>query len=148
MSRPASSRTPHGLLDIFGCAASVACALHCVALPVLFATYPLLPLGGLRRPWVEWAFVLISLVVGVCTFGPTAESRHGRAPIALFLAGGATLIAVRTLVPEYAPNLERFGLLFGAVLLTSAHLVNRARASQRCACAACEASESRADVLV
>jgi hypothetical protein len=86
--------------------------------------------------------VLISLILGASSFGPTAASREGRAPLALFLAGGATLLAVRTLVPEHATQLERVGLVLGAALLASAHLLNRARASQRCACAACDATET------
>jgi len=143
MSRSVSSPAPSGLLDVVGCVASVACAVHCIALPLLLVAYPMLPLRGLRNPWAEWGFVLVSLIVGVSSFGPTAASREGRAPLVLFLAGGATLVAVRTLVPEHATQLERLGLVLGAVLLASAHLVNRARANQqRCACAACDATES------
>jgi hypothetical protein len=147
MSRPPSSTTPSGLLDVVGCVASVACAIHCIALPFLLAAYPVLPLRGLRSSWTEWGFVLVSLVVGASSFGPTAASRDGHAPLGLFLAGGATLLVVRTLVPEHATQLERVGLLLGAVLLASAHLVNRARVSRRCACVACEGNDPSADVL-
>jgi hypothetical protein len=142
MSRSASSPAPSGLLDVVGCVASITCAVHCVALPLLLAAYPVLPLHGLRSPWTEWGFVLVSLIVGASSFGPTAASREGRAPLVLFLAGGATLLVVRTLVPAHATQLERAGLLAGAVLLSSAHLLNRARASQRCACAACDANDA------
>jgi hypothetical protein len=141
MSRSTSS-APSGLIDVVGCVASVACALHCIALPLLLVAYPMLPLTALRTPWAEWGFVLLSLVLGASSFGPTAASREGYAPFALFLAGGATLVAVRTLVPEHATQLERVGLVLGAALLASAHLLNRARASQRCACAACDPTES------
>ena len=148
MPRSVSSPTPSGWLDIVGCVASITCALHCIALPLLLAAYPVLPLKGLRSPWTEWGFVLLSLIVGASSFGPAAASREGRAPLALFLVGGATLLVVRTLVPADATLQERIGLLLGAVLLSSAHLLNRARASQRCACAVCEVNDSSADVLV
>lgn len=156
MSRSLSSPTPSGLLDVAGCVASIACAVHCIALPLLLAAYPVLPLRGLRSPWTEWGFVVVSLIVGVSSFGPTAASREGHAPLGLFLAGGATLLAVRTLVPERATQLERVGLLLAAVLLASAHLVNHARARRRCACPVCEATgaalsegpNARTDVLV
>jgi hypothetical protein len=148
MSRSASSPTASGLLDLVGCVASIACAVHCIALPVLLVAYPVLPLRGLRSPWTEWGFVLVSLIVGASSFGPTAASREGHAPLGLFLAGGGTLLAVRTFVPEHAAHLERGGLVLGAVLLASAHLLNRARAGQRCACAACEKNDASADVLV
>jgi CDP-diglyceride synthetase len=146
---PASTRlpAPSGLLDIAGCAASVACALHCIALPVFLISYPALPLRALRAPWAEWTFVLLSLVLGLWSFGPSAASREGRAPLALFLAGGATLLTVRTLAPEHAPNVERLGLLTGAVLLVSAHLLNHARLRHRCGCAVCEPNESATDVV-
>jgi hypothetical protein len=147
MSRSASSR-PSGLLDLVGCVASVACAVHCIVLPLLLAAYPVLPLRGLRSPWTEWGFVILSLIVGASSFGRTAASREGHAPLGLFLAGALTLLVVRTLVPEQATQLERVGLLLGAVLLASAHLLNRARAGQRCACAACDVNEASADVLV
>jgi hypothetical protein len=140
MSRSVSSPAAGGLLDVLGCVASITCAVHCIALPLLLAAYPVLPLHGLRSPWTEWGFVLLSLLVGASSFGPSA-SREGRAPLALFLAGGATLLAVRTLVPPHATHLERAGLVAGAVLLASAHLLNRARASQRCGCAACDTTE-------
>jgi hypothetical protein len=68
-------------------------------------------------------------------------------PLALFLAGGAILLAVRTLVPEHATLLEHIGLLVGAVLLVSAHLLNRARARHHCACAVCEAEGPTTDVM-
>jgi hypothetical protein len=142
-SSPASS----GLLDVAGCVASIACALHCIALPVLLVAYPALPLQALHSPWAEWTFVVLSLIFGVSSFGPSAASREGLAPLALFLAGAATLLAVRTLVPEHAPHLERIGLLTGAVLLVSAHLMNRVRVRHRCACVVCEANESPGDVL-
>jgi hypothetical protein len=89
--------------------------------------------------------VTLSLIVGASSFGPTV-SREGRAPLALFLAGGITLLAVRTLVPEAATRLERIGLSSGAVLLVSAHLLNRARARHRCACVVCEPGDSATDV--
>jgi hypothetical protein len=142
MSRSVSSPTSAGLLDLVGCVASITCAVHCVALPLLLAAYPILPLHGLRSPWTEWGFVFVSLVVGASSFGPAAVSREGRMPLVLFFAGGATLLAVRTLVPEHATQLERIGLVFGAMLLAAAHLLNRARASRRCACAACDTTES------
>jgi hypothetical protein len=148
MSDSTSSPAPSGFLDVAGCVASVACALHCIALPVLLVTYPALPLRVLREPWTEWAFVLLSLVLGVSSFGPAAASREGRAPLALFLAGAATLLAVRTLVAQHAPHLERIGLVTGGVLLVSAHLMNRARVRHRCACVLCEADKSAGDVLI
>jgi hypothetical protein len=147
MPRSASSSAPSGLLDVVGSVASVACALHCIALPVLLVAFPMLPLRALLDPWAEWAFVVFSLIVGVSSLGPWAASREGRAPLALFLMGGATLLAVRTFVPEGAIHLERIGLLIGAALLVSAHLLNRARARHGCACAMCEAEQSATDVM-
>lgn len=146
MSRSASSPAPSGLLDLVGCVASIACAVHCIALPVLMVAYPLLPLRGLLGPWAESVFVALSLILGASSFGKPAASREGSGPLALFLAGGATLLAVRTLVPVAATNLERVGLLSGAVLLVSAHLLNRARMRHRCACLVCEADESAVEV--
>lgn len=142
MSHSVSTPAPSGRLDLVGCVASITCAVHCIALPLLLSAYPVLPLHGLRSPWTEWGFVLVSLIVGASSFGPAAATREGRVPLVLFLAGGATLLVVRTLVPAHATQLERVGLVFGALLLATAHLVNRARASQRCACAVCDTTES------
>jgi hypothetical protein len=42
-------------LDRIGMTASTACAIHCAAVPLLITSLPLIGLGFLANPWVEWS---------------------------------------------------------------------------------------------
>lgn len=121
---------PRPVADTLGVLAASVCALHCVALPVLLSAAPLLPLSSLLDPWVEWALVGTSLLIGAVSFRDGVRSTIHRAPLALFLAGMSVLLMVRVLVDEDAPVIERVGLVAGASLIASAHVLRARRAAR------------------
>lgn len=78
-------------LDLIGASASLLCALHCAAVPLVFA---LVPLSGfslyLADPRVEW--LLVGLSLHVATASLTLGFRRHRSRRGLVLFVGAALI--------------------------------------------------------
>lgn len=116
--------------DTVGVVAAAACAVHCLALPLVVASTPLLFLNHLLTPWVEWAFVVVSMVVGLVAFRDSVRPGRSRRPLLLFAAGLTMLLLVRTLVDESSVRMERGGLLVAATLIIAAH-VQHARGRHR-----------------
>ncbi|MBD8488242.1 MerC domain-containing protein [Echinicola sp. CAU 1574] len=52
-------------LDFIGFSASVACAIHCVALPFLISVLPFIGLGFLMNHWIEYSVILLSFFLAV-----------------------------------------------------------------------------------
>ena len=50
-------------LDFIGFGASVLCAVHCAALPLLLSHAALAGLQFLENPWIEYAIILLSLII-------------------------------------------------------------------------------------
>ncbi|HEY2583370.1 MAG TPA: MerC domain-containing protein, partial [Mucilaginibacter sp.] len=48
-------------LDNVGMTASVLCAIHCALVPLLITSLPLLGLGFLANPWLEWSMIILAL---------------------------------------------------------------------------------------
>jgi hypothetical protein len=124
-------------LDQAGCAASVACAIHCALSPLLVPALPLLA-GRVVGPAMEVAFTCLSLLIGTASLHHSYRVVHrARTPLVLFIAGFTVLVVVRRLplpgfVPEWAVT------AVAASLIVSAHIVNlrsrRGVAAAACAC--------------
>jgi MerC mercury resistance protein len=114
-------------LDRIGAAASLACAIHCAAMPMIVGLLPLVGLSFLASEKAEWSLVGLSLCVGICSLLPsyTRKHRHWR-PLLIFALGAGLIIAVRLLVEE-GSRLEKPAVVAGALLIACAHLINRAR---------------------
>jgi uncharacterized membrane protein YfcA len=107
-----------GRLDRFGAAASLACAVHCAAMPMLVGLLPIV--------------VGLSLCVGIWSLllSYARKHRHWR-PLLIFAFGASLIIAVRLLAEE-GSRLEAPAMVAGALLIACAHMVNR-RLRRRCA---------------
>jgi hypothetical protein len=121
------------IADLFGVVTAAACAVHCLALPVLIASTPLLVPTLFQKPWVEWAFVALSCAIGVISFRNAFHDGHSRRSVLLFIAGLTVLLLVRTLVGDASEWLERVGLLLGASLIISAHVRHAREVRHVCA---------------
>ncbi len=90
--RPASpAATWSARLDTIGFWASVACAVHCIALPLLVVLMPMLGLGVLLDITLERVFVVATIVlasVNLC-WGFTI---HRKARVLFMLAAGAAML--------------------------------------------------------
>ncbi|MDB4999722.1 MAG: hypothetical protein JWR76_799 [Mucilaginibacter sp.] len=109
-------------LDNIGMTASTLCAIHCAAVPVFFTSLPLLGLGFLANPWVEWTMILIAIIVGVSSIGTSFLLSHHRAlPLILLIAGFATIILGHIYTKGWH---EAIIVPTGGILIAVAHFVN------------------------
>lgn len=124
-------------LDQAGCAASVACAIHCAISPLILPALPLVA-GRVVGPGMELGFAGLSLVIGVASLHHSYRAVHRTpTPLLLFVAGFTVLVVVRRLpLPESIPEWAITAV--AASLIVSAHVVNlRARRTVNpgeCAC--------------
>ena len=117
-------------LDAFGASASLICAVHCGVVALALGTLP--AISFLAAPWIEWAFLSVSLIIGLAALIP-GYRRHGlRRPLVFFGVGVAILFALRTLHLA-SGAIELSGVAAAAGFLVSAHWINRG-ATHRCAC--------------
>jgi hypothetical protein len=121
-----------GRLDRFGAAASLACAVHCAAMPMLVGLLPIVGLSFLASEQAEWSLVGLSLCVGIWSLllSYARKHRHWR-PLLIFAFGASLIIAVRLLAEE-GSRLEAPAMVAGALLIACAHMVNR-QLRRRCA---------------
>ncbi|RYU91876.1 MerC domain-containing protein [Mucilaginibacter terrigena] len=109
-------------LDNVGMTASTLCAIHCAAVPVFFTSLPLIGLGFLANPWVEWIMIIIALVVGISSIGTSYFKEHHRVlPLALMLAGFTTIIVGHLFITGWV---EAVVVPMGGFMIAAAHFVN------------------------
>jgi O-antigen/teichoic acid export membrane protein len=110
-------------LDNIGMTASTLCAIHCAAVPVFFTSLPILGLGFLANPWVEWIMIGIALIVGISSIGGSFFRSHRRVlPLALFI-GGFVIIIIGHLF-AHGSMAEAFIVPIGGICIAIAHFVN------------------------
>ncbi|HMI01926.1 MAG TPA: MerC domain-containing protein [Pedobacter sp.] len=107
-------------LDQLGITASLACALHCAALPFLITSLPLLGLGFLSNSWVEISMIFISMLLGFYSL-LTSYPAHKRITPLLVLIIGFTLIGSGHYLIE---GLEGLLIPLGGLSIAGAHFLN------------------------
>ena len=110
------------LADTTGACLSVACAIHCLAMPLLIAVLPLIGLGFLASERAE--LVLITGAIGLAIGSLALGVRHHRSWRALLILIVA-LVFIATARTAVEGTFEVVFYSIGAILLASAHLVNR-----------------------
>jgi MerC mercury resistance protein len=119
-------------LDRLGAAASLVCAAHCAAMPLLIGLLPLVGLSFLGEKQTELMLVGLSLGIGISSLIPSYARKHRQwRPLLLFAFGTGSIIAVKMLAGERS-CLETPAMVLGALLIACAHVVNR-RLCQNCA---------------
>jgi hypothetical protein len=112
-------------VDVFGTIASLTCAIHCVLMPVVATSLPLLGLGFLAREGAEVALSIFSAMLA--TLGLVLGFRRHRSHRALvFLPAAIALFGLGQVA-------ERSGweracvpcLVGGGLLLATAHILNQ-----------------------
>jgi hypothetical protein len=119
-------------LDRLGAAASLVCAVHCAAMPLLIGLLPLIGLGFLAEERTEWALVGLSIGVGSVSLIPSYARKHRHWRPLLLFAFGASLILIVRLLAEEGSRMEAILMALGALLIACAHMINR-RLCRRCA---------------
>jgi MerC mercury resistance protein len=80
--------------DALGISASIACAIHCALLPLVFTSLPLFGVDIIENIAFEYGMIILALVVGIYSlYHGYKKHHHNILPIALFVAGIGFLFA-------------------------------------------------------
>jgi hypothetical protein len=112
-------------LDRIGVVASCACAVHCAVTPFVIGLLSVFGLGVFADERTEWAFIAVSVIVGLASLLPAYLGKHKRArPLVLF-AIGVALIFIARVGFEDSLRAEIPFVVFGALLIAGSHFLNR-----------------------
>ena len=140
LAQPPASARWHPRLDLAGAWLSLACAAHCVALPLLLAFVPaaMMALRSFQHPghgamtlllmmsrW-EWLFALAASALALAST-TAGLRRHGRRwPLRLACVGAGLLLSASLYLPLKESLLwHGVATACGGVLLACAHIGNR-----------------------
>ncbi|MGH8078855.1 MAG: MerC domain-containing protein [Lysobacter sp.] len=116
---------PRSLIDRFGAAGSLLCAIHCALLPLVIAVLPSFGLATLASEGFERGFVTFATLLGL--FSAVCGYRRHRAvrALSLLIPGLITLWAVVLYRPLHEMVLAHAILMtFGGTLVGLAHIAN------------------------
>jgi hypothetical protein len=121
--------TRHKILDLLdsgGVLASAICAIHCLALPVLFILSPALS-GFLHHPIVHLAMFFVVLPLAVITLG-FSVIRSGKTLFLLLGLLGCALLILGLLLEDHHDvgfdSVSTWTNILGGIFLSSAHILN------------------------
>jgi hypothetical protein len=109
-------------LDSIGMTASMLCAIHCAIVPLLITTLPLIGLGFLANPLIEWSMIILALCIGIYAIGLSYVRTHHRPLPMLLLIIGFIIIAIGHLF--ISGWHEALVVPVGGLLIVTAHFFN------------------------
>lgn len=107
--------------DFFGFLASMACAIHCAALPFILTIGALGSLSWLENPLIEYTFIAISLILASWSIIGGFLNHHKNLTVVLVVLLGFALIVASRLVEGPA---EAILTSVGGVIIAIAHIYN------------------------
>jgi hypothetical protein len=106
--------------DGLGITASVACAIHCAVLPLLFTSMPLLGVDIIHNKGFEYGMIALAFVIGVYALRHGyRRHHHSTVPVALLSSGFLFLI-----LKELLPHHQTWMVIPALALIVSAHYIN------------------------
>ncbi|MES2773461.1 MAG: MerC domain-containing protein [Bacteroidota bacterium] len=106
--------------DALGVTASVACAIHCAVLPLVFTSLPFWGIDIITSKMFEYGMIALAFVIGVIALSHGYRKHHHRLyPILFFAAGFLFLVG-----KEWKPVFEIPLLIVAVVLILTAHYLN------------------------
>jgi hypothetical protein len=108
--------------DTLGMCVAGACAVHCIATPLIVGILPVVGLP-LLDPRTEWLFLSCSLVLSSVAVFSGCVRHHRWLPVAMFVGGAATLLASHAVLDDDG-TAARAAIAVGAALVIGAHLLN------------------------
>ena len=106
--------------DALGVTASLACAIHCAVLPLIFTSLPFLGIDIISSKIFEFGMIGRAFAIGVIALSHGYRKHHHRLyPIIFFSAGISVL-----LVKEAMADIEIPLSIVAVVLIISAHYLN------------------------
>ena len=114
---------------------SLACALHCLVVPVIVSLYPSVITAGLQDERIHLA--LLAFVIPISAFSLTMGCRqHSKLPVISVGAAGIFVLILSALLGHElgGESLEVAGTLLGSGLVACSHVLNfkLCRASDGC----------------
>jgi MerC mercury resistance protein len=134
---PIRERTPSAHVEKLGAFASIVCAIHCAALPILIGAGAAGAVSWLNDERVEWGMVLLAAVVGTVSAWRGFRS-HGNKAVAVMLVVAAIGLVILTAQHSGHAGHAHDGAWLSAVFgiaLGGSLLVNRRMCN---ACSGCE----------
>jgi hypothetical protein len=126
-------------LDIISIAASAACALHCIVLPIFVTTLPFLGIEIMENDWIELLTLSFTFFIGGWAIYRGYKRFHqSKGILYLFVVGVCFLIASNLSV---IIKLETPLKSFGAFFVVMAHIRNW-ESCRACACSVCVKKEN------
>jgi hypothetical protein len=111
--------------DYAGMTASALCLLHCLAMPLLMAAFPMLGLAHEHDAFHDSILAAVSIPVLLSLLPGYLRHRDGTVLALGGLGLGSFLGAVFILSPVYGEGAEATGAVLSGVLLLTAHIRNR-----------------------
>ena len=106
--------------DALGIATSIACAIHCAALPLLISTIPLLQMTWITNEGFEYFMIFLAFVIGSYSlWHGYRRHHHSFIPILIFVGGIGLLVA-----KQLWHHLQFWFLPGAIVMIVIAHLLN------------------------
>ena len=106
--------------DALGITASLACAVHCAVLPLLFTSLPFLGIDFIQNKVFEYCMIGLAFVIGVIALQHGFRRHHHTIlPVGIFTVGFVFL-----LLKEWLPRLEIPFLILAVSLILTAHYIN------------------------
>ncbi len=115
----------HHLIDRFGAAGSLLCAVHCALMPMLLALIPSLGLAFFQRDGVELAVVVFVTVLGLSSLLLGYRRHHVLRALGLLALGLGALWLGLLYAPLHHSRVPHAVIMTaGGVLVGMAHLLN------------------------
>lgn len=108
-------------LDRIGMTASTFCAIHCAVIPFAISVLPLWGLSFLAEEWMEIGMILLSLFIGIWSFGLSWLKHRRIAALLIFVCGFSLILLAHMFEHGSTAHLL---LPLGGLTIASAHYVN------------------------
>jgi hypothetical protein len=107
--------------DGLGIVTSIACAIHCIVLPLTITSLPLFGINIINNVAFEWGMILFAFAVGVYALWHGYNTHHKNgAPLLLFTIGFIILIA-----KQFLPHtIAHYFVLAAVPFIVTAHYKN------------------------
>ena len=106
--------------DALGITTSIACAIHCALLPLVFASLPVLGINIIHNAVFEFGMIGLAFAIGTCALWHGFRRHHRRVIPWLLFSCGIGLLLAKQIWHEYELRL----LPFAVLLIISAHILN------------------------
>ena len=133
VARKEISHRSHSRWDLFGMVLSLACGVHCVALPALMGALPLFGLELFHDPAFEWLMVGLISTLATTVFVRGYLLHRRKAVFVLLAAGLISFIALRPFAEAISHETTHIVTVFGGLAFIAGHWYNSKWSRSRCA---------------